>query len=70
MFSFNSEFKNNMKETRELRLKRLRARRDELYDQRKKVRDNPGRNVEHKLAMMDQEIKAVEDKVTELKEAA
>lgn len=56
-----------MKETRELRLSRLRARRDELYGQRKKVRDNPSRNAEHKLAMIDQEIKAVENKITELK---
>jgi len=58
-----------MKETQELRLKRLRARRDDLYGQRKMVRDNPSRNVEHKLAMMDQEIKAVEDKITDLKES-
>lgn len=58
-----------MKETRELRLKRLRARRDDLYGQRKMIRDNAGRNVEHKLAMMDQEIEAVEDKITELKES-
>jgi len=56
-----------MKETRETRLDRLRARRDELYNQRKKVRDSGKRNVEHKLAMLDQEISAVENKITELK---
>jgi hypothetical protein len=56
-----------MKEARETRLHRLMARRDELYGQRKKIRDSGKRNVEHKLAMIDQEVGAVENKITELK---
>ena len=57
-----------MKETRGNRLNRLRVRRDELYSQRKKIRDSGIRNVEHKLVMLDQEIGAIENKIIELKE--
>lgn len=49
------------------RVARLKTRKQELLDQIKALRANPGRNVEHKVEMLNAQVERVEAKIKELR---
>jgi chromosome segregation ATPase len=49
-----------MPETRQQRVNRLKGRRAELRGSIRELRDNPVRNVEHKIAGLDAQVEAID----------